>query len=190
MNNRARMLLQKRIMDKRRDRRDYADSRDYADRRDYNDYGDMRRGRRDRNEYNDYNDYNDYARMRDRNDYNDYGDYNDGHNIYKLQKEDLHEWSEHLDNKDGSKGPHFNEAQMKSAAERIGIKFRDYDEHEFCMTANMLYSDLCMDLRHVITPEKEAIEYAKMARSWLEDSDASAKNSEKLAAYYYLIVKK
>ena len=79
---------------------------------------------------------------------------------------------------------------MISAAEKLGINFSKFSEHEFCMVANMLYSDLGADLRNYIPPEREAIEYAKLARSWLNDRDSSAKNSEKLALYYNLIVKK
>lgn len=183
MNNTARTLLKKRMMDNR----DYR-SRDYTsnDRAEHNIH-DMydRRDRRDYNDYRrDYNDYNDYKRR------TDYDDYAHHENLYSLSKEDIHEWSKNLDNKDGSRGPKFNLSQMTSIAERLGIRFEHYNEHEFCMTANMLYSDLCMDLKNVVTPDKEAIEYGKMARSWLEDSDTSAKGSEKLALYYYLIVKK
>ena len=182
MNNLARTMLQKKMMDKRRysgDRRDYNDSKtyhvstDYNDRRDYNDtrdYNDMR---------NDYNNHNDY---------NDYNDYN--HNMYHLSKEDIHEWTKNLESEDGTKGPKFNVSQMTSAAEKVGVHFNKFNEQEFCIVANMLYSDLGADLRNYIPPEREAIEYAKLARSWLNDRDSSAKNSEKLALYYNLIVKK
>lgn len=201
MNNTARMLLEKRMMDKRRygnDRRDYNDSRDrrdYNDSRDYNDgrtyhvstdHNDMRMDRRDRNDYNDMR--RDYDERRDRRDYNDNNDY--GHNMYKLSKEDIHEWMKNLENEDGTRGAKFNISQMTSVAEKIGVRFDKFDEHEFCMVANMLYSDLGMDLRNCIPPEKEAMEYGKMAKSWLNDRDSSAKDSEKLALYYHLIVKK
>lgn len=184
MNNTAKTLLEKKLMDHRRNRRDYDDRRDYNyDKRDMYDYGD-RRDYADRRDYTDnYHDYEyDERRRRDMNDY-------DMHN-FKLSRDDIHEWSKHLDNKDGQMGPHFNEQQIINAAEKLGIRFDKYTEAEFCMTANMLYSDLCMDLRNVVPHDKEAIEYAKMARSWLEDSDTSAKNSEKLAIYYHCIVKK
>ena len=55
------------------------------------------------------------------------------------------------------------------------------------MTMNMLYSDLCEALRPMISPDKEAYCYAKIAQAWLEDDDGPAP-AEKLALYYYCIV--
>ena len=192
MNNTARMLLEKRMMDKRRygnDRRDYNDYNDGRTYRVSTDHNDMRMDRnyderRDRRDYNDMR--RDYGY--DGRDYNDNNDY--GHNMYKLSKEDIHEWMKNLENEDGTRGAKFNISQMTSVAEKIGVRFDKFDEHEFCMVANMLYSDLGMDLRNCISPEKEAMEYGKMAKSWLNDRDSSAKDSEKLALYYHLIVKK
>jgi hypothetical protein len=201
MNNTARMMLEKKLMDHRSYRRDREDEyrKDYGDdNRDYGYHHDERR-RYDRRDYEperryDYeSDRRDYAMTSDNRSHDMRMDRNDyGHDMrnFKLTKEDIHEWSRDLDNKDGSRGPHFNMQQIINAAEKMGIHFDKYTEEEFCMTANMLYSDLCMDLRNVVTHDKEAIEYAKMARSWLEDSDTSAKYSEKLAIYYYCIVKK
>lgn len=198
MNNTARMMLQKKMMDKRRydkDNRDYNDSRTY---RISTGHSDMRRDYNDSRDYNNNYSYNDNHDYNDRRDYNDNRDYNDmrrdgndfGHDMYRLSKEDMHEWAKNLESEDGIKGPKFNVSQMMSAAEKVGVHFNKFDEQEFCIVANMLYSDLGADLRNYIPPEKEAIEYAKLARSWLNDRDSSAKNSEKLALYYNLIVKK
>lgn len=192
MNNTARMLLEKRMMDKRRSGNDRRDYNYNQDRRDYNDYNQDRRDYNDGRTYHVSTDHNDmrkdYNYNQDRRDYNDYNDY--GHNMYKLSGEDIHEWMQNLESQDGTRGVKFNKSQMASVAEKIGVRFDKFDEHEFCMVANMLYSDLGMDLRNYIPPEKEAVEYGKMARSWLNDKDSSAKNSEKLALYYNLIVKK
>lgn len=210
MNNLAKMLLAKHMEDKRennynlnirrdhnderrgvkgtgpysrmRDRGDYADNRDYGDRRDYDnrDYADNRDYNYDRRDYGDRRDYN-----YDNRDYRDYAEH-----MYKLSQHDMHDWKSHMMNADGTKGPRFTVSEIMDAADKLGIRPHNYTEDEFCMAANMLYSDFGMDFKNLITPDREAIEYAKMARSFMEDKDASAKGSEKLAIYYYCIVKK
>ena len=76
--------------------------------------------------------------------------------------------------------------QAEEAASKLGIRFDEYSEKEFCMAMNMLYSDLCEVCRANVSPEKEAHYYAKMAQAWLEDDDGPPP-SEKLALYYYCI---
>lgn len=182
MNSTARQLIEKRMHDSRSsgdynfsnfgndsantnnndNRRDYA--RGYADgRRDYEDEMDNRRGMRNS------------GRRRDR-------------NSLKLSREDISNWKRKLRNKDGTTGPHFDMQEVLNAANKIGVDFTDYDEAEFCMTMNMKYSHDCEALRNLISPEKEAVKYAEMAKTWLEDDDASSTGSEKLAVYYYCIV--
>ena len=135
--------------------------------------------------------------MRDRNDYNQDSAYNESHDyddgdygVPRLTAEDLHWWKNHIENEDGTKGPRFNLSQTTPVAERLGIRFNNYTPEEFCMAMNMLYSDFCMDLRNLIPQEREATEYAKMARRFMEDKDASVKGSDKLAVYYHCIVRK
>lgn len=105
----------------------------------------------------------------------------------RLKNQDIAHWESMLKNADGTKGKHFNMHQVEEAADKIGIRFNDYSEKEFCMTMNMLYSDLCEVCRMYVSPEKEAHHYAKMAQAWLEDDDGPSP-SEKLALYYYCIV--
>lgn len=123
----------------------------------------------------------------------DYGyEEEDGHHpsgLMHLKKKDFSEWEKGLENADGSRGKHFDMEQIKRSAEQIGIKYRDYDEKELCMTANMLYSDFCEVLKSVIPPEKEVMAYVKLAKAWLEDPDSPVDGSEKLALYYWCIVK-
>lgn len=109
----------------------------------------------------------------------------------RLRKRDYEEWKHALMNADGTHGEHFDKHQIEKTAEQMGIKYRDYDEKDLCMTVNMLYSDFCEVIKQIrpdLPPEKEVIAYTKMAQAWLEDKDASAKGSEKLALYYYCIV--
>lgn len=131
-------------------------------------------------------------RNRDYRDYDDDYDYEmDGHHpsgLMKLKKKDFKEWEKNLENADGTKGKHFEPDQIKHMAEQLGIKYREYDEKDLCMTANMLYSDYCAVLKNVLTPDKELIGYVKLAQAWLEDPDASVEGSEKLALYYWCIV--
>lgn len=213
MTNTGKMFLDKRLRDKRNDRADRNDggthydiyrqdagARDanYGMRSDYAgnpDYGrgyadglaDGRRGVKGTGPY--ARDRADYADSRDFNDMRDYNDSRD-YDIPRLTNDDLHWWKNHLENEDGSFGPRFNTSQTTPIAERLGIKFNNYTPEEFCMAMNMFYSDYCMDFRNFIPQEREATEYAKMARRFMEDKDAGAKGSDKLAIYYHCIVRK
>ncbi len=116
----------------------------------------------------------------------------DGHHpsgLMHLKKKDFKEWEKNLENADGTSGKHFDAEHVKKTAEQIGVKYRGYDEKELCMTANMIYSDYCEVLKNIIPPEKELIAYVKLAVAWLEDPDAPVEGSEKLALYYWCIVK-
>lgn len=142
-------------------------------------------------DYRDYDD-DDYETDGRRRRNMDYADYEmDGHHpsgLMRLKKKDFKEWEKNLENADGTKGKHFEAEQIKHMAEQLGIKYRDYDEKELCMAANMLYSDYCAVLKNVLPPDKELIGYVKLAQAWLEDPDASVEGSEKLALYYWCIV--
>lgn len=115
------------------------------------------------------------------------GDYGDHGEEMRLSRSDMKRWKKMLKNGDGSTGEHFSADQMHEVSRQVGAKYEDYDEADLCMTANMLYSDLCEALRPLVPKEKEAMVYAKMARYWLEDADGP-EGSEKLALYYYCIV--
>ena len=110
-----------------------------------------------------------------------------GQQQIKLNKKDIQAWKRKMMNADGSRGEHFDMQQIMSAAEKLGIKFKEYDEKELCITANMLYSDYCEVLKSIVPKDKEDIVYTKMAQAFLEDEDAP-EGSEKLALYYKCIV--
>lgn len=135
--------------------------------------------RRDRAMYDgaEYNDYDDYARY-------DYAAEEPMH----LSSAEMEEWKNRMENANGTQGEHFSLPQIKQAAQALGIQMRDFDEKELCLTVNMLYSDYCEALKQFIPRDKEAMVYTKMAKAFLEDSDASVMGGEKLAAYYYAIV--
>ena len=176
MNDMARRMLEDRMRGGDHRGRDYGeyppDHRDYRGHMEYR--GEIEHdGRRGR-----------YSMMRDRGaDYRrDYG-----HEDMMLSRSDIKRWKHNLKNADGTVGEHFTMEHMREAIHQIGARFDDYDEADLCMTANMLYSDLCEALHSMIPKEKEALTYAKMAMSWLEDEDG-ARGAEKLALYYYCIV--
>ena len=149
------------------------DRRDEYDERDERDYEDRRRDRRD---------------YEDARDYEDSRDYEDGHYEMRLRKSDIKEWKHRLENADGTRGEHFDMQQILQAAERLNIKFKDYDEKEFCLTVNVMYADYCKVIRKHISEDKELMFCAEMAKAFLEDVDGP-EASEKLALYYYCIVK-
>jgi len=210
-----RMILERRKGDDHRRSRDYRESGgmdyrggDYARGRDYGrgEYGgefhgeyDGARGVKYTGHYGiggdrrseDYRSY-DYRGGRDSRDYAfDHEDY-DGRDEEKLRltEEDMRKWKRELQNADGTKGEHFDGQQINQIAERLGIRFEDYDEKALCLTTNMLYSDYCEALKTVIPHDKELLTYVKLAQAWLEDEDASVKGEEKLAVYYYAIADK
>lgn len=110
----------------------------------------------------------------------------DGHSKFKLEPHDIKKWEKNLVNADGTKGKHFDLHQVEESARKLGIRFDKYSVEEFCMAMNMLYSDFCEVCRANVSPEKEALYYAKMAQAWLEDDDGP-EPSEKLALYYHCI---
>ncbi|MDE7104974.1 MAG: hypothetical protein K2O36_03745 [Ruminococcus sp.] len=159
-------------------------SRDYAD-----DYEmDGRRGVKGTGYYGmggrgydgNYDEYShDYARSR-------YDRKESGEDLH-LTKKDMQEWKRSMENADGTLGEHFDGEKIKQMAEKLGVRYKGYDEKELCLVTNMLYSDFCEALRGIIPPEKELMTYVKLAKAWLEDEDAP-EGSEKLALYYYCIV--
>lgn len=193
--------------DSRRSRRDSRDMRDYEDsrrmRRDYKDYEDGRRGR-DSRDYRDYEDRRDYEDGRthrgrgnvdfegtmDFNDYNyDNRDSRDYSKSPKLSKTDIHHWKQMMRNEDGTRGPHYDMRQTMDAAEKIGVDFEndDFDEKEFCMAVNMMYSDYCKVVKKYTSPDKELMFFAELAKAFLDDEDGPGA-STKLALYFNCIV--
>lgn len=146
-----------------RDYRDYRDSRDYRD-----DYRRDRRGTEPRGaEYSDHRGY----READ----------------VRLTKHDIKRWKNMLENSDGTRGPHFEMVHILTAADKLGVSFKDYDEKEFCMAVNMMYADYGEVIRKYLGGDKELHCCVELARAFLEDVDGP-EPSEKLALYYHCIV--
>ncbi len=128
-----------------------------------------------------------YGEIHDERDMNDFAGRDYGHGKMKLKKADMMKWKMQMENADGTMGEHFEMHQVRQAAEKVGVKYDGYDEKEFCLAMNFLYSDFCEATRSFISKDNELALYAKMAKAFLEDEDAP-EGSEKLALYYYCIV--
>lgn len=161
----------------RRDRRDMAESHDLRDYEDgYADgYADARRGVKGTGPYG----------RRDRADEMDHAD---GHESpLRLSKEDIREWKRMLENADGTRGIHYDMSQIMGVVDKLGIKFDEFSEAEFCMTVNMLYSDYCHTVKKYVPQEKALEFYACMAKDFLCDEDGPEPWT-KLMLYYHCIV--
>ena len=173
--------------DSRRDSRDYRDER--RDMRDYGhgegrgsvdfegsmDFRDMEHSERE------FDERYDSRRMRDRRDSRDYN------RFPRLSKTDIHHWKQMMENEDGSRGPHYDMQQIVAAADKAGVHFEDFDEKEFCIAVNMMYSDYCKVAKKYVAPDKELAFFADLAKAFLEDEDGP-EASEKLALYFHCIV--
>jgi hypothetical protein len=149
------------------------DSRDYAD---YNDYADYRRGvrgsgrgRRDR--------------MSDGHYYEDDDEYE---KELKLPKKIMHQWLKNLESPRGDRGPRFSKEAVMDLAEKMRIRFEDYDEDDLYLMVNVLYSD-CTAFESIVPPEKELYYWIVAAKEWLEDPDSKNRGSEKVVSYYYCV---
>lgn len=169
-----------------RDNRDNADERDYRDNRDYNDdyydQEDERRGVRGSGRGR--------GRRRRRRDYEDGYDYeNDYHNKeeMRLTKMEMNKWKRNMENADGTRGEHYDMQHVMHAAEKLGIKFHDFTEKQFCLATNIMYSDFGQVLKKYIPPEKELMMCADMAKAYFDDPDGYDPD-EKLAIHYHCMM--
>lgn len=96
------------------------------------------------------------------------------------------QWAEHMQNADGSTGPHWTMEQTTAVAESMGIQAPVVPRWAWGVTMNMMYSDYYDVARKfgVNVPEF----YAELARAFLMDKDGPGPE-EKLCAYYRCIVK-
>lgn len=100
-----------------------------------------------------------------------------------LSEEELRKWSSRLMREIGERENLKMEAIMKRA-ESLAINFDKFSPHEFYTTMLMIYSDF-----HKTLGTANVDLYLKLAKDWLCDEDAEVRYGEKLAAYYYSVVK-
>ena len=103
-----------------------------------------------------------------------------------FDRETAMQWAEHMQNADGSNGPHWTMEQTTAVAESMGIQAPVVPHWAWGVTMNMMYSDYYDVARKfgVNVPEF----YAELARAFLMDKDGPGPE-EKLCAYYGCIVK-
>lgn len=102
-----------------------------------------------------------------------------------FDRETATRWAEHMQNADGTVGPHWTMDQTSAVADASGIP-HDIPRWAWGVTMNMMYSDYYDVARKfgVNVPEF----YAELARAFLMDKDGPGPE-EKLCAYYRCIVK-
>lgn len=122
-------------------------------------------------------------RRRDYEDGEDMADYHMEKHL-RLTKADMHHWKREMENTDGTKGEHFDMQQVMMAAEKLGVKFDEYSEKEFCLAMNMIYSDYGHIIKKLVGPDKEAVVCADFAKAYFDDPDGP-EPEEKLAIHYH-----
>jgi hypothetical protein len=163
------------------DYEDYEDCDDYAE-DDYYDQMDSRRGVRGSGRGR--------GRGRDRRDMEDMRDYHEQDMPkMKLTKVDMNHWKHSMHNTDGTTGEHYDMQQIMHAADKLGVKFRDFDEKDFCIAVNMMYSDYGHIIKRLAAgdKDKELLICADFAKAYLDDPDG-VDAKEKLAVQYHCMV--
>lgn len=95
---------------------------------------------------------------------------------------DAKRWTEHMENSDGSKGPHWTLEQATAVANSIGVHT---DPWVWFAAMNMMYSDYWESATRYGVDRPEY--YADLAKEFLFDKDAGGPEA-KIAGYYHGIV--
>ena len=99
------------------------------------------------------------------------------HKLYKmvhgehLNKELAHKWVSKMENKDGTKGPHWSFEQTSQYAGNI-------DKYDWYAIMNMMYSDYCNSRFDTTT-------YVELAKDWFGDKDVD--NGKTLNYYLHVV---
>ena len=101
----------------------------------------------------------------------------------RLTKETAEAWVEHMENEDGTRGPHWKMEQTEQIRRQKGL---DCDPLEFWVAMNAAYSDLSkLAKKYSVNNMDYYVDY--VLSYWFKDKDAVP---NKLAAYYESVVKK
>lgn len=100
----------------------------------------------------------------------------------QFSMETAKEWTDRMQNEDGTSGPHWTLEQAKQIMAQRKI---NYSPHCFWAVLNSIYSDYStVAKKHGLGGNLEF--YIDMAKSWIDDKDAV---SDKVYAYYTYIVR-
>ena len=103
------------------------------------------------------------------------------HEKSETDKSELLEWVDHMENADGTTGPHLSWNDAAPIKQKYGIPCENLD---FYVALNMMYSDYCTAAEKAGASTVEL--YARMAEAFLKDKDAQP---DKLERYYRYIAK-
>ena len=156
--------------------RSYEDSRNYGDSRDYED---ERRGVKGTGPYG-IGGSKHYGRGRDMDDER-------GARMPKLTKAEKLKWKHMLQNTDGTQGEHYDMQQIIHVADQMGLRFRDYDEKDFCLIVNWLYSDFGRSISRHLPPDKALMLLSDMAAEWFDDPDGPEPD-DKMSTVFHTMV--
>lgn len=103
----------------------------------------------------------------------------------KLTKAEKHQWEQSMHNTDGTHGPHYDMAQVVQAAEKVGIRFNEFDEKDLALIMNMFYSDYGQVFRKYGVDKPEF--YADIAKAYFDDPDGPDPD-DKLSRQYHCML--
>lgn len=87
---------------------------------------------------------------------------------------DAYEAVEHMNNEDGSKGPHWTVEETTAIANQLGINLKSekHNKWDWYVAMNMIYSDFYKAVV-AITGSVNTKHFAELAKAWLCDKDVS-----------------
>lgn len=103
----------------------------------------------------------------------------------ELTKADAEAWTAHMENEDGTTGPHWPIEQTSALADSMGISPEQVPPWCWWITVNMMYADYSEVALHYGI--KTVGFFGEMAQAFLFDKDGPGFR-DKLAAYYFGIV--
>lgn len=109
--------------------------------------------------------------------------YANGSPVPKFDREMAMEWTENMQNEDGTTGPHWSMEQVKQLMAQKGL---EYSPEVVYACLNMMYSDYCKVAKKLNVNNMDF--YICMTKAFLDDKDFNGTPEEKLALYFTEIV--
>lgn len=106
------------------------------------------------------------------------------HHGHKLDKHTAEKWTEHMENEDGTTGPHWPVEKVKQLMEQKP-ELQQFELPEVFAVINMMYSDYYGVATKLNVNNIDF--YVCMTKAWLADKDVGA-GKGKTAAYYEYVV--
>ena len=103
----------------------------------------------------------------------------------RLTKAEKHQWEQMMRNTDGTHGPHYDMNQVMQAAEKLGIRFNEFDEKDLALVVNMMYSDYGHVFKKYGVDKPEFC--VDMAKAFFDDPDGPDPE-DKLSRQYHCMI--